>query len=153
MRTCSIKIFIEIVETVKTNRDIQDLLRFAKICQDLPRFVKICQDLSRFAKICQDLSRFIEISQHYQDFYRDFRHKNLDKLRNLDREKSSNQPTLNQDRKKIETFVTGRWRRDKIETSFLKLSRFSWRSQLTICLCWDRESWSRHDRDNLRPLG
>jgi hypothetical protein len=37
-------------------------------------------------EICRDFLKFIEISQHYRDFLRYFRIKNLDKLKNLDRE-------------------------------------------------------------------
>jgi len=92
-----------------------------------------------------DLSRFIKISWHYQDFLRNFRLKNLDKLR-----------TLNQDREKIETFGKS-WsplrllglegsiktrsrlldRQDKIKTYFLQV--------------WDQDSQSRHDRDSQVP--
>ncbi len=38
-------------------------------------------------EICQDFLRFIKISQHYRNFLKDFRLKNLNKLRNLVQEK------------------------------------------------------------------
>ncbi len=88
-------------------------------------------------KICQDFLRFINISWHNQDFLREFRLKNQDKLMNIDGEKWLNQQIIDQDREKIETFGTGRWHRDRIKildcdrdfliikTSFLKASRFS----------------------------
>ncbi len=44
--------------------------------------------------------RLIERSRHYRDFLRDFWLKNLNKLRNLNREKSFNKLTLNQDLEK-----------------------------------------------------
>ena len=66
-------IFVEIfIEIVETNRDCQDF-------RDLSRLFEIFE-------ICCNFSRFIKISRHYWDFLRYFRIKNLDKLRNLDRE-------------------------------------------------------------------
>ncbi len=53
-------------------------------------FHQDCRDKSRlliFFEICWDFSRFIKISQHYQDFLKDFRLKNVNKLKNLDWEK------------------------------------------------------------------
>jgi hypothetical protein len=40
-----------------------------------------------------------------------------------------------------------------VETSFLKLSRFSQQSRLTFCQCWDQESRLRHNLDKSRPPG
>ncbi len=40
-----------------------------------------------------------------------------------------------------------------VKTSFLKLTRFSRLSRLTLCQCRDRESWSRPRRDKSRPPG
>jgi hypothetical protein len=45
------------------------------------------------------------------------------------------------------------WDFSIVETSFLKLSRFSQRSRLTFCQCSDQESWLRHDLDKSRPPG
>jgi hypothetical protein len=36
-----------------------------------------------------------------------------------------------------------------VETKILKVSRFSRLWRLTFWSCWDRESWSRHNRENL----
>jgi hypothetical protein len=91
-------------------------------------------------EISRDFSRLIETSRHYGDFLRYFRIKNLDKLRNLKsrnvikltNSRSRSRPTVEFCQKchvstdfsiSIEAFGTGRWRRDKIETNFLKLSR------------------------------
>ncbi len=65
-----VEILVETVAIVETNRG----------CWDLFRFVKICTDIS-----------------HFWDFLRDFRLKNLDKLRNLDQDKCLNQLTLDGD--------------------------------------------------------
>jgi hypothetical protein len=111
-------------------------------------------------KICQDFSRFIEIYQHYWNFLRYFRLKNLNKL--IDREiwliKLTNSWSRSRQTVKIcqtfqvltdflisiETFGTGRCVETKsrfldlnqdfliVETSFLKLSRFSRLSRLTF---------------------
>ena len=40
-----------------------------------------------------------------------------------------------------------------VETNFLKVSRFSRLSRLTLCQCWDRDSQSRSRRDKSRPPG
>jgi hypothetical protein len=120
-------------------------------------------------KICQDFSRFIKISQHYRDFLRYFRPKILTNLE-ISIKKYNTIDLLSlkiqlncQDLPKISCLdrfldldpdfwdwkVVSRQNWDfsiSIETSFLKLSRFSRPSRLTFCQCRDRESRSRPPR-------
>ena len=70
------------VSTVETNQDGERPTFFFAVEIFKIEIVKTIEIL----EICRDFSRFIEISRHYRDFLRYFRIKNLDKLRNLDRE-------------------------------------------------------------------
>jgi hypothetical protein len=115
---------------------------------------------SRLIKIIQILSRFIEISWHYQDFFEGLQVQKsgkiekswLRKMTKLTHSWWRSRQTVKIDQKfhvlidfliSIETFGTETWCWYKIETSRLSRSNF-WK-------CPDWDSWSRHDRDKLRP--
>jgi hypothetical protein len=66
-------IFVEIfIEIVETNRD----------CWDLSRLLKFIETF----EIYREFLRFLDIIKTFSRLFRDFRLKNLDKLKNLDRE-------------------------------------------------------------------
>ncbi len=94
------KIFYFLVKIFKIET-FQSRLRCVEI------FIKTVETVKMFEiiKICQDFLRFVEISWHYWDFLRYFRLKNLDKLRNLNREMWYNWLTLDQDREKLSRFA------------------------------------------------
>jgi hypothetical protein len=142
---------------------------FYQDCQDKLRLLR----LFKIVKIYQDLSRFIKIYQH---FLRDFtnRHLWIDvtfhrcllgnwiKSSNLDWDLWKFKLLLDWDQEIIKIFCKSQSRSRLlgldieaetksrylvVETSFLKVSRFSGLLRPALCQCLDRESRSRHDRD------
>jgi hypothetical protein len=110
-----VALFIEIVGTNRNCRDFRDWSRLFEVCRDI-------STLWRLFEVLQDKkSRQVEKSQS----------RNVMKLTNS---RSRSRQTVEICPKchvstgfsiSIETLGTGRWRRDKIETNLLKLSRFS----------------------------
>jgi hypothetical protein len=113
-RLWRVEIFIEIVETNRDCRDFRDLSRQIETNRDLSRYLDIISTLSRLFEVLQDQkSRQVEKS----------RSRNVIKLTNS---RSRSRQTVEICQKchvstdfsiSIETFGTGRWRRDKIEIS------------------------------------
>ncbi len=132
-------------------RDRQDKSRLSRFL----RFVKTFWDLSRLFEIYRDISTLSRLFEVLQD----------QKSRQIEKSQSRNVIKLTNSRSRsrqtveicqkchvstdfsisIETFETGRWCRDKIETKILKVSRS------TFFHCRDRESRSRPRRDKSRP--
>ncbi len=164
MKTVKIILHVETLTRQDFCRDCQDasrLLRFVKMHWDFRDLSRCSRDLSRR---CQDLSRNLDIVEAFwvwkwwkvlTDWEISTRkYKNPRTSQSRSRQTVKKRQNFQISMKfsiLIKIFWSGHWCRDKIETYFLTLSRFSWLSRLTLWQLRDRESRLRPRRDKSRP--